>query len=124
MLDHLNTHSMKPHRVVVIGAGGFIGSAVTKRLDADGTSVLGLTRKEVDLLGKDATQRLKSFLTTGDSVVMVSAIAPAKSVQMLMQNLQMAQVVCEVLADTEISHLVYISSDAVYADHANPVTKV
>ncbi len=123
MLDHLNAHPMKPRRVVVIGAGGFIGSAVTKRLDADGTSVLGLTRKEVDLLEKDATQGLKSFLTPGDSVVMVSAIAPAKTVQMLMQNLQMTQAVCEVLAETEISHLVYISSDAVYADDANPVTE-
>ena len=123
MLHHLNGQPTKPRRVVVIGAGGFIGSTVTKRLKTDGVSVLGLTRKEVDLLGNDAKQQLKSFLTPGDSVVMVSAIAPAKTVHMLMQNLQMAQAVCEVIAETEISHLVYISSDAVYADNANPVTE-
>ena len=123
MLSHLNSRPIPPRRVVVIGAGGFIGSAVTMQLKAAGVSVLGLTRREVDLLGNDATGRLKSFLNPGDSVVMISALAPAKTVQMLTQNLKMAQVVCEVLSETEISHLVYISSDAVYADDANPVTE-
>ncbi len=42
---------------------------------------------------------------------------------MLMQNLKMAEVVCAALADVEIAHLVYISSDAVYVDDANPVTE-
>ena len=123
MLNHLNVPPTKPRRVVVIGAGGFIGSAVKRRLEADGVSVLGLTRKEVDLLGNNANQQLKNFLALGDSVVMVSAIAPVKTVTMLMQNMQMAQAVCEVLAETEIAHLIYISSDAVYADYANPVTE-
>jgi len=42
---------------------------------------------------------------------------------MLMQNLRMAEAVCEALTATPIHHLVYISSDAVYADDANPVTE-
>jgi nucleoside-diphosphate-sugar epimerase len=66
---------------------------------------------------------LKGLLKPTDSVVMVSAVAPAKTVPVLMQNLRMAETVCAALADTEIAHLVYISSDAVYADDANPVTE-
>jgi len=55
--------------------------------------------------------------------VFISAVAPAKTVPALMQNLRMAEAVCAALAEGEIAHLVYISSDAVYADDANPVTE-
>lgn len=123
MLDHLNARPATPIRVVIIGAGGFVGGAITKRIEADGVATLPLTRKEVDLLGDGASAKLKGLLKPSDSVVMVSAIAPAKNVPMLMQNLKMAEAVCAALADVEIAHLVYISSDAVYVDDANPVTE-
>jgi nucleoside-diphosphate-sugar epimerase len=40
-----------------------------------------------------------------------------------MQNLKMAEAVCAALAEAQLAHLVYVSSDAVYADDANPVTE-
>ena len=123
MFRHLNLEPVKPQRVVVIGAGGFIGSAIVNHLEAQEVSVLPLTRKEVDLLSEGAAQQLAGMLLPHDSLVMVSAIAPAKTVSMLMENLQMAAVVCEALSTKEVAHLVYISSDAVYSDHANPVTE-
>lgn len=123
MLNHLNEKPQKPSRVIIIGAGGFVGGAIGKRLESDGVPTLPLTRKELDLLGDDAVAKLKRLLTPPDSVVMVSAAAPAKTVPMLMQNLRMAEAVCAALAEREIAHLVYISSDAVYADDANPVTE-
>jgi nucleoside-diphosphate-sugar epimerase len=42
---------------------------------------------------------------------------------MLMQNLRMGEAVCAALAAVTVSHVLYISSDAVYADDANPVTE-
>ncbi len=123
MLDHLNAKPVKPSRVVIIGAGGFVGGTIKKQLESDRVTTLSLTRKEVDLLGDGASAKLKAFLKPSDSVVMISAIAPAKTIPMLMQNLKMAEAVCAALAETEIEHLVYISSDAVYADDANPVTE-
>jgi len=123
MLNHLNVGRTKPIRVVIIGAGGFVGGAIQKRLDADGIETVPLIRKELDLLAGGATAKLKGLLRPTDSVVMVSAIAPAKTVPMLMQNLKMAEAVCAAIADVEIAHLVYISSDAVYVDDANPVTE-
>ena len=123
MLDHLNSKPVLPARVVIIGAGGFVGSTIRKRLEADGVTTLPLTRKELDLSADGASAKLKGLLRTTDSVVMVSAVAPAKNVPMLMQNLKMAESVCAALADTRIAHLVYISSDAVYVDDANPVTE-
>jgi len=121
MLEHLNLQPVKPARVVIVGAGGFIGGAIRKKLLADSVEVLPLTRKEVDLLSADAAGKLAQMLRPTDSVVMVSAIAPAKTVPMLMQNLKMAEAVCATLSEKPIAHLLYVSSDAVYADDANPV---
>src|SRR5437868_3726792 len=123
MLEHKNAIPAKPNRVVIIGAGGFVGGAIARQLAAGRVSVLPLTRKELDLLTDDAAAKLKGLLRPGDSVVMVSAIAPAKNVPVLMQNLKMAEAVGAALSETEIAHVVYISSDAVYADDANPVTE-
>src|SRR5690242_5204951 len=123
MLEHRNESTVKPARVVVIGAGGFVGGAVVKALQGDGVPVLGLTRKEVDLLAAGAAEALAARLQPEDSVVFVSALAPTRTPAMLIQNLQMAAAVIDALAKRPVAHLVYISSDAVYADDANPVTE-
>lgn len=123
MLEHLNAVPGFPGRVVIIGAGGFVGGAIRKKLEADGVSILALTRRELDLLGAGAAEKLAQMLQPTDSVVMVSAVAPVKTVPMLMQNLRMVEAVCAALAEKPVSHLVYISSDAVYTDDANPVTE-
>jgi len=123
MIDHLNVKYARPARVVIIGAGGFVGSTIRKQLEADDVPTLPLTREEVDLLSDGASAKLRKLLKATDSVVMVSAIAPARTVPMMMQNWKMAEAVCAALAEVEVSHMVYISSDAVYVDNANPVTE-
>lgn len=123
MLEHLNQSPAKPQRVVIIGAGGFVGGAIRKRLETGGIPVLALTRRELDLLSDDAAAKLGRLLQPADSVVVVSALAPVKTVPMLMQNLRMAEAVCAALSQAALSHVLYISSDAVYADDANPVTE-
>jgi UDP-glucose 4-epimerase len=42
---------------------------------------------------------------------------------MLLANLRMAEAVGQALAAQPVAHLVYVSSDSVYADDANPVTE-
>jgi len=123
MLEHSNAKPEKPRRVVVIGAGGFVGSTICRRLQKADIPLVALTRKELDLLHENAAPRLVALLEPQDSVVFVSAVAPVKTVPMLMQNLRMGEAVCEALASVPVSHVVYISSDAVYADDQNPVTE-
>jgi UDP-glucose 4-epimerase len=123
MLEHHHSEPRLPQRVVVIGAGGFVGGAIVKELRRQAVPVQPLTRKELDLTKPGAAATLKALLDPADSVVMVSAVAPAKTVEQLMLNLRMAEPVCAALAQQPIAHLVYISSDAVYADDANPVTE-
>ncbi len=120
------THSSAPvsvSRVVVIGAGGFVGSTIANEVAAAKIPVLRVTRKEADLLAADGADRLKAQLKPDDAVVFVSAVAPAKNAAQLMTNLKMAEAACLAFAATPPAHLLYISSDAVYTDDANPVTE-
>lgn len=123
MLEHLHAEPTAPTRVVVIGAGGFVGGAIARALVAARLPAELLTRREVDLLAPDAAPRLRERLHPTDSVVFISAIAPAKTAAVLMQNLRMAEAACQALSDVTPAHLLYISSDAIYADDANPVTE-
>lgn len=123
MLEHQTDAPQRPARVVIIGAGGFVGGAIAQQLQHENVPVLGLTRRDVDLLQEGAAKKLAGLVRAGDTVVFVSAIAPARNSAALMQNLVMAERVIAVLATQPAEHLVYISSDAVYADSANPVTE-
>jgi UDP-glucose 4-epimerase len=123
MLQHQNASPSKRARAVIIGAGGFVGSAITRELEQEGVPLLGLTRKELDLLGDGAAKKLGSLLKPDDAVVFVAAIAPARNSVMLMQNLSMAEKVIAAIKVQPVTQIVYISSDSVYADDANPVTE-
>jgi UDP-glucose 4-epimerase len=123
MLTHQNGFPTAPKRVVVIGSGGFVGSTIVKELAKAKIPTLGLTRTEVDLLSPGGADALKARLLRDDAVVFVSAIAPARNVTQLMANLRMAEAASIALTAMPPAHLVYISSDAIYADDANPVTE-
>ncbi|MGZ5262025.1 MAG: hypothetical protein ACXWC0_30800, partial [Burkholderiales bacterium] len=82
MLEHLNSSASSPQRVVIVGAGGFVGGAIRRKLVQENIRTVALTRKEIDLLAPDAQSKLEKTLEPGDSVVFVSAIAPVKTVPM------------------------------------------
>jgi len=123
VLEHLNPVRRAPSRVVIIGAGGFVGGAIGDQLAAEKVPMLALTRKELDLLKPEVAATLQRLLRADDSVVFVSALAPTRNNAMLIDNLRMAEAVCAALAAHPVGHLAYVSSDAVYSDDANPVTE-
>lgn len=123
MLTHGNTEPKKPTRVVVMGAGGFVGKAITTRLERDGLPVLRLSRHDVDLLALDAADALGARFRTGDALVAVSALAPCRDARMLRDNMTMALNMVEAASRVPLSHVINISSDAVYADEPVPLTE-
>jgi UDP-glucose 4-epimerase len=114
---------MLPRRTVVIGAGGFVGGSIVAKLKARNANVLPVTRREVDLLDSHAAETLKSLLQPGDAVVAAAARAPCKSIGMLSDNMVMTKTMLDVLGKAELSHVVNISSDAVYPDGPVPLTE-
>ncbi len=121
MLEHLNATPAVPSRVIVLGAGGFVGGQAAARLEADDISVLRLTRGEVDLLVEGAVEKLAGILESDDCLIMTSAMAPCKNTAMLADNIAMMSAVCSALEQVPVAHVVYISSDAVYSDSDEPL---
>lgn len=116
MLQHQNPEPKNPDRTVIIGGSGFIGTALTARLREQGTEVLSLSSKDLDLSDSASVEKLAGMLKPEDSLVMLSALTPDKGrgIAALMRNLSMAQTVCGALDKSPCSHVVYFSSDAVY----------
>jgi len=123
MLTHGLAEPANPKRVVVLGAGGFVGGAIAKRLRALKIETLAPTRNEIDLLAPGAGETLAGLLREDDSLAFVSALAPTRNAAMLIDNLRMGEAVTQALAKRPVAHVVYVSSDAVYPDDANPVTE-
>lgn len=123
MLTHLETAPAKPARVVVLGALGFIGGAILRRLQAGGINLLALDLPAFDLLAPDAAPTLAAALRPADTLIFVSARAPCKNTAMLLENLRMAETVCAALRRQPVAHVIYQSSDAVYRDSREPMTE-
>ncbi len=123
MLEHMNPRPQKPSRAVVAGAAGFVGGAVATRLEREGIPLLRLGRRDVDLCAPDARTQLAGLLRPGDAFVAVAARAPCRNADMLVENMIMARAMAGALADAKVSHVVNVSSDAVYADIAEPLTE-
>jgi len=123
MLEHLNSSARMPRRVVILGAQGFVGQASARLLAAQGVPVLPLGRSEADLLAAGTANRLSQELRPDDAVVVISARAPCKDAAMLVDNVRMMECVCQALSPASVSHVIYISSDAVYRDSRTPLTE-
>ena len=123
MLKHTYKQPKTPQRVVILGAGGFISSAVQRKLESYTLPILPLFRQKLDLTMSESVDELVELLKPDDTLLFVAAKAPVKTEEMLINNLKMAEVVCAVLRRVNVNHVVYISSDAVYADNDQPLTE-
>ena len=125
MLTHHNPVPEDPARVVVLGAGGFIGSALMAALAGAGIAALPVTRAQVDLASEDAADRLAAMLRSTDAVVVAAAITPDKGrgVGPFLKNIHVGANVCAALERVPVPHVVYFSSDGVYPLNGSAVTE-
>jgi len=122
-LIKLDTKALPPPRVVILGANGFVASTTLRRLQSLGIDTLPLSHTDLDLTDENAGTRLAELLQPGDTLLFVAAKAPVKNEQMLLDNIKMGKAVCEAIKKVTVSHVVYISSDAVYADSDQPLNE-
>jgi nucleoside-diphosphate-sugar epimerase len=108
---------------VVIGAAGFVGRAVSDNLAAAGGNVLRLARAEIDLYGDAATGRLIERLRPEDCVVIAAVKVPCRTPDMVVHNLAMMTRITNALKARPVDQVVYVSSDAVYADSSEKLTE-
>jgi UDP-glucose 4-epimerase len=112
-------------RVIVLGAKGFLASRFINRLKEAQISFLAVGSAEVDLTQKESIEALQKIIQTGDSVVMFSALTPdkGKDLRSYYANMKMAEHLVEALEKSSISHLTYISSDAVYSSKGEVISE-
>ncbi|MFF4837496.1 GDP-L-fucose synthase family protein [Streptomyces sp. NPDC001315] len=116
-------------RVFVAGHRGLVGSAVARRLAADGHEVLTRTRAELDL--RDAA-RTAAELTAlrPDAVVLAAAKVggimanSTQPVQFLEENLQIQLSVIAGAHAAGVGRLLFLGSSCIYPKHAaQPITE-
>ena len=123
MIINLNKSNLKPKRVVILGAGGFVSSYVSRKLKDKKINVLNLTRKKLDLTKNSSVQKLSKILKKHDTLFFAAAKAPVKTNEMFLQNLLMCKIVVNVLKKKNENHIIYLSSDAVYSDSRKPISE-
>jgi UDP-glucose 4-epimerase len=118
MIAHRHPEPAAPARVVVLGGSGFLGRHLLGHLREQGIETLGLSSADLDLSTAGAGERLAALLHSDDAVVFASCVTPdkGKDIRTAMRNLSMGEQVCTALRSAPCAHLVYLSSDAVYAD--------
>lgn len=116
MLTHHREIGAPLPRIVVVGAGGFIGRALCAILKEAKLDHLALGSGDIDLTAADGAAKLAAKLEAGDAVVMLSALTPDKGRDRatFLRNIAMADAVCGAIEAKAPSQVVYISSDAVY----------
>lgn len=123
MLNHVNNERKKPNRVVILGARGFVSGSVEERLKNLDVKILPLSHKDLDLTALDSHKKLSDILEPNDTVFFAAAKAPVKNESMLVENIIMCKNVCLSLKKISVKHLIYLSSDAVYADSKEQLTE-
>jgi nucleoside-diphosphate-sugar epimerase len=105
-------------RVVVLGATGFVAGALIRSFQGAAQACRAIGAREVDLTLPGSVAQLAAILQPTDSLVMCAALTPRKGRDRatFLKNIAMADHVCAALAESPCAHVVYISSDAVYAD--------
>lgn len=111
--------------VVVLGASGHIGAALTTVLRADGGDVTRHSSRTLDLTRPDAADALGRVVGPETTLVLAAALTPdrGQNITTLSANIAMATSVARCLESHAVRRCVYVSSDAVYGFERNPVTE-
>lgn len=119
MIAHECLHPTRPARVVLLGATGVIGRAVSTILQREEIPLVSLSSKKLDLLSSDAADQLAKVLRPGDALLVLSCLPSSKDPALgtMVSNVQMAVNICAAIKRRHIAHVIYLSSDAVYPRH-------
>lgn len=105
-----------PERIIVLGAGGFIGRYICANADGIPSRVVGLTSKECDLLSLDATLTATEKVTPRDAIIVTSAVTRLvdNTRVALEKNIRMAENLACALAVRPAGHVTFLSTVDVY----------
>ncbi len=102
--------------IVILGHSGFLGSCLYENFSRDSSyKVLGFSSPQIDLSLSKECPKVIEFLDNNTIVIMAaSGLVREKSFTALKKDIDIIVNVADLISQTSIKHLIYISSIAVY----------
>ena len=106
-------------KIIVAGAKGLVGTAVTKQLEFSGLDYVGISRSDADLLDFESTRRLIHHLKTTcviDAAAVVGGIKYNSDfpVKFLEENLEIQKNLMRASHEANVEKFVFLGSSCVY----------
>jgi len=111
------------NRIVVLGAGGFVGGSIYNFLKKNKFFAIPIDRSKIDFLRNNSSKLLKNLVKKNDIIINAIAIAPCKTFSDFLKNLSIINNIQNALAGREIKKYINISSDAVYSDKKTRISE-
>ena len=108
--------------ILLIGSGGFIGTAISTHLMKNGDTIVNVDRSILSKL-KDGSLKLKNLVTNLDTIIFCAAKVPSKSPQDYFENIELVNDVVNLIEDIPFKYILNISSDAVYSDYDRAISE-
>jgi len=123
MIIHGHPEPQNPTRVVVLGGSGFVGRNLLRRLATVGSDSVAPLSRELDLSAPEGAHLLATLLKPTDAVVMLAASNSGARLDpdSFVANAAMGAAFCKAVRTAGCSHIVYLSTDAVYPFKAEPI---
>ncbi len=110
-------------KIIIIGSSGFVGKSCVQIFKKNKIKFISTNSKKCNLLNKKSYSYLNKIVENGDTVLFISAIAPCKNLVDFKKNIQMLYPLLNLQNKIKLSKILYISSDAVYADTRNKINE-
>ena len=105
--------------ILVLGCKGLVGSAICRKLLADGREFIGVSRADVDLMNLEATQSLFKKIKPNSVIgaaAKVGGMVANKTypVEFLIDNLTLQNNMLRAAFDNEVEKFVFLGSSCIY----------
>lgn len=117
LAKNVNRRETNPKRVVIIGAGGFVSKNLASYLLSHKIKILEITREMINLTNQNSIKKISRQIKNNDTIFFAASKVPVKSEKMFNDNILMCKNLCFALKEKNLSHFIYLSSDAVYSDN-------
>jgi UDP-glucose 4-epimerase len=114
---------MRETRFVVLGSSGFVGGALLTYFKNLNLKVLKIARKEINFQEITSIEQLRLLIHPSDVIVFAIADVPVKNLVQFENNLIQVRNFIAGIENLDYSHVIYISSDAVYSDSPNAISE-